>query len=203
MKKKSLFLVLFGLYASPLFAATAKADSTLNSSLDLKPLQTVFLILKVACVAMLVFFILKTVIQVLKAEAQQRGQILMHNLIYIAVAGILTLCAFKIPTLMGLDDVFSVDDKGSAVVRSISQDNKGLPTKAPSKIEELEEELKQVKKQIGRLERRKDLIECKLTVLYLEEEVRADECEEEKAEFIPSIKLNTSDFVPSVKDKNE
>lgn len=122
MKK---FLALFGslIITSQLFAVSIK-DSSLNglNGDTLKPIQTVFLIMKIGVIVLLIFMLFKTIFQMWQADPQQRGSILMKNALFIVIGVVILLAIFNIPKIFGLDNIMAVEDSGSAVIRVIEID---------------------------------------------------------------------------------
>ena len=125
MTKKRFFLTLLCvlLATSSVFAVTL--GSSMSDLTDVAGVMTKgFKLLRVVIIIVSVGFVGIIAFKVIKAEQQQKGKVFFDNLIWIAVVAILNIAMFVAPTFLGMSGDVSVNKDGTAVVYTLSEEER-------------------------------------------------------------------------------
>lgn len=125
MTKKRFFLVLLCV----LLATSSVFAVSLNSSMsDLTEVADVmtkgFKLLRVVIIIVSIGFVGMIAFKVIKAEQQQKGKVFFDNLIWVAVVAILNIAMFVAPSFLGMSGDVNINNDGTAVVYTLTQDEK-------------------------------------------------------------------------------
>lgn len=125
MTKKRFFLVLLCV----LLATSSVFAVSLNSSMsDLTEVAGVmtkgFKLLRVVIIIVSIGFVGMIAFKVIKAEQQQKGKVFFDNLIWVAVVAILNIAMFVAPSFLGMSGDVNINNDGTAVVYTLTQDEK-------------------------------------------------------------------------------
>ena len=125
MTKKRFFLVLLCVLLATSSVFAVSLGSSMSDLTDVAGVMTKgFKLLRVVIIIISVGFVGIIAFKVIKAEQQQKGKVFFDNLIWVAVVAILNIAMFVAPSFLGMTGDVNVDENGTAVVYTLTEDER-------------------------------------------------------------------------------
>lgn len=125
MTKKRFFLVLLCVLLATSSVFAVSLGSSMTALTDVAGVMTKgFKLLRIVIIIISVGFVGIIAFKVIKAEQQQKGKVFFDNLIWVAVVAILNIAMFVAPTFLGMEGDVSVEKDGTAVVYTLTEDER-------------------------------------------------------------------------------